>query len=238
MNLESDQPPQHDVVDLEQYFAAGKTVPPAKKYRIRIDKQQYEVNTDHMSGREILHLAGKTPDKYLLRQKVAGNVEEVEADEVVSFLRPGVERFMTIPNEVTEGDSPSVRLQFPLLADDAEFLASLGSRWEAVVENGVKVIVIYDWELPHGYGVSAADVHLRLTDGYPDVQIDMAYFAPPLTRADRKGINGLSELQFDGRTWQQWSRHRTAASQWRAGEDNLSTHLAVVRKWLIAELRK
>src|ERR1700730_14429135 len=207
-----------DVVDLEEHLAAGKPVPAGKKYRIRIDKHQYTVHVSEMTGREILVLAGKTPEKFLLRQKFEGSVEEIGPDKVVSFLGPGVERFMTIPNEVTEGEPAPQRLQFMLLPADFGFLNSLGLRWEAIVEGDVKAIIIYQWSLPAGYSVDFADVHFRLTNGYPDAQIDMAYFAPALGRMDGRGINGLSMLQFDGRQWQQWSRHRTPNSQWRIGE--------------------
>ena len=238
MNEQADQPPQDDIVDVEEYLAAGKQVPPGKKYRIRIDKERYVVKVEEMTGREILALAGKAPPKFLLRQKTKGGVEEIGPDQVVSFVRAGVERFMTIPNEVTEGDATTPRRQFDLLEADAAFLDGLGLRWEAIVENQVKAVIIHDWPIPGGYNVQVTDVHVRLLDGYPDTQIDMAYFSPALARADGKSVNGLSTLTFDGRAWQQWSRHRTAASQWRIGEDDLSTHMAVVREWLIAELVK
>lgn len=212
--------------------------PEAKQYTIRIDKQQYEVGVDHMTGREILALAGKTPEKFLLRMKIKGGVEPVAADQIVSFQDPGLERFMTIPNEVTEGEAPSARVQFPLLSTDKDYLDALGLRWEAVSEGSTKVVVIYSWPLPTGYNVSEADVHVKLNAGYPDSQIDMAYFAPALARADGRGIGGLSMCSFDGRQWQQWSRHRTSNSQWRIGEDDLGTHMSLVRDWLEAELRK
>ena len=237
MTQQSEHAAEDGVVDLEEYLAAGKPVPPGKKYRIRIDKHQYTVHTSEMTGREILAVAGKTPEKFLLRQKVKGVVEEITPDKVVSFLAPGVERFMTIPNEVTEGDTGAPRLQFSLLPGDVAFLSSLGLPWEAVVDGEIKAVVIYGWPIPAGYNVDVADVHVRLTNGYPDAQIDMAYFAPALARTDGRGVNGLSMLQFDGRQWQQWSRHRTP-SQWRIGEDDLSTHMAFVREWLVAELRK
>lgn len=227
-----------NVIDVEDYFAAGKVVPKAKHYRIRLDKQQYVVEADHMTGREILALAGKTPEKSLLRQKIKGAVEPISPDQVVSFLTPGIERFMTIPNEVTEGDATPSRLQFNLLPADSNYLNSLGLRWEAVAEGGFQAVVIYDWPLPNGYNVTHADVHVRLTPGYPDAQIDMAYFYPELARADNRGVGGLSLCAFDGRNWQQWSRHRTDGSKWRIGEDDLSTHMPLVRHWLEAELCK
>lgn len=238
MQTENGQPDAGEVVDVEAFAAAGKSVPKGKKYRIRIDKQHYVVDVSEMKGSELLALAGKTPDKFLLRQKVRGQVVAVGPEDVASFVAPGVERFMTIPNEVQEGEPAIQRLQFKLLEGDLAFLNSLGLRWEAVLDGRVMCIVIYFWPLPAGYNVDVADVHLRLTEGYPDVQIDMAYFAPALARGDGRSVNGLSVMQFDGRQWQQWSRHRTGNSPWRVGEDDLSTHMALVQSWLEAELRK
>jgi len=145
---------------------------------------------------------------------------------------------MTIPNEVQEGDPAPPRMQFLPLPADVEYLNQLRLRWEAVIDGDVKAIIICQWPLPAGYNVAVADVHVRLTNGYPDAQIDMAYFAPALSRVDGKGIGAATPAPFDGRQWQQWSRHRTEASKWRIGEDDLSTHMALVRDWLEAELRK
>lgn len=238
MSSESQEQSQEDVVDLEAYFAAQRPVPHGKKYRIRIDKQFYVVHVAELTGRQILELAGKTPEKFLLRQKTRGGVEPVRPDQVVSFVAPGIERFMTIPNEVQEGEPAPPRLQFNPLPADVEYLTLLGLRWEAIIDAGIRAIVIHQWPLPTGYNVGVADVHVRLTAGYPDAEIDMAYFAPALARADARGIANLSACTFDGREWQQWSRHRIATSKWRIGEDDLSTHMPLVRDWLEAELRK
>jgi Prokaryotic E2 family E/Multiubiquitin len=238
MSSENQEPSQDDVVDLEAYFAAQRPVPHGKKYRIRIDKQFYVVHVAELTGRQILELAGKTPEKFLLRQKTRGGVEPVRPDQVVSFVAPGIERFMTIPNEVQEGEPAPPRLQFNPLPADVEYLTSLGLRWEAIIDAGIRAIVIYQWPLPTGYNVGVVDVHVRLTAGYPDAEIDMAYFAPALTRADARGIANLSACTFDGREWQQWSRHRVATSKWRIGEDDISTHMPLVRDWLEVELRK
>jgi hypothetical protein len=229
---------ENDIIDLEEFAASGKPVPPGKSYRIRIDKDQKVVEVDHMKGREILALVNKTPEKFILRQRVNGAVKPIGADDTVSFLDPGVERFMTIPNEVTEGEGPQPRREFKLLKGDEAFLNALGLRWEAVDHNGVQAVIIYGGPLPAGYNVATADVHVRFSSGYPDTQLDMAYFAPALARTNGRGINNLSITAYDGRDWQQWSRHRTNASAWRAGIDDLSTHMALVEDWLAAELRK
>ncbi len=237
--MQSDHGQESDeIIDLEEFAAAGKPVPKGKKYRIRIDKEVKVVEVDHMTGRELLALVGKTPEKYILRQRTKGGVHPVGPDDKVSFLDPGVERFMTIPKEVTEGEGPQPRRQFTLMGGDVTYLNGLGRRWEALIDGGVQAAVMYGFPLPAGYNVANADVHVRFNSGYPDTQLDMAYFSPPLVRADGRGINNLSMTTLDGRAWQQWSRHRTTVSAWRPGIDDLSTHMALVEDWLAAELRK
>ena len=46
----------------------------------------------------------------------------------------------------------------------------------------------------------------------------------------------LSAHALDGKQYQQWSRHRTAANPWRPGLDNVGTHLIQVDSWLQREL--
>ena len=227
-----------DVVDLEAYFEARRAVPHGKRYRIRIDKHHYLAQVHRMTGSQILELAGKTPEKFLLRQKLRTGVEPIGPDQWVDFTEPGIERFMTIPNEVTEGEQAPPRMQFAMLQSDVAYLNSLGLRWESVVDNGIRAVVIYQWPLPAGFTVARADVHLRLTVGYPDAQIDMAYLSPPLVRTDGRAMACLTPCTFDGREWQQWSRHRTANSAWRIGEDDLSTHMHLVCSWFEAEMKK
>lgn len=228
-----------EVIDIEAYAKEGKTVPHDHEYKIKVDKVHYTVPAATMKGRDILILAGKTPpERYILQQKVKDQIKRIGLDEEVDFTMPGIERFMTIPNEVTEGEAPAMRCQFDPLADDLAYLQSLGLLWEAVLTTGVKRVVIHGFPIPKGYNVEEASIYVVLQPGYPDTQIDMAYFSPSLARADGKPIRQLSETTFDGKNWQQWSRHRTSASAWRIGEDNLSTHMGLVADWLERELSK
>ncbi|MBX9746205.1 MAG: hypothetical protein K2X34_04840, partial [Hyphomonadaceae bacterium] len=55
---------------------------------------------------------------------------------------------------------------------------------------------------------------------------------------DGRAIGALAHDDFDGKTWQRWSRHRTPANRWRPGIDGLSTHFALVQEWLARELMK
>lgn len=91
-------------VDLEEYAKAGKPVPPARRYRLRIDKELRVTENPTPTGREILALVGKTPEGYVLSMKLrGGHAKPIGADEHVDLRQPGIERFMTIPRDATEG---------------------------------------------------------------------------------------------------------------------------------------
>ena len=94
-----------DVVDLEQYAREGHRPPHASRYRIRIDRQYYVAAAPSLTGRELLQLAGKTPpEQYMLSQKLrGGETKRIALDDRVDFTTPGVERFMTLPLDQTEG---------------------------------------------------------------------------------------------------------------------------------------
>lgn len=93
-----------EFIDLEECAKSGKKPQRAKKYRIRIDKEYKEVTVHEMTGRQILALVGKTPEKYLLSQKFHGGVvEPVQPDQEVKFHLHAVERFQTLALDPTEG---------------------------------------------------------------------------------------------------------------------------------------
>jgi hypothetical protein len=70
-----------------------------------VDRERFVVEKPKHTGREILTLAGKVPpERFLLTQKHAGGrAEKIDMDEVVDLRAPGVERFMTLPKDQTEG---------------------------------------------------------------------------------------------------------------------------------------
>ncbi len=129
-----------------------------------------------------------------------------------------------------------MRRDFLLPAEDADWLECLQRPYELVREDGTLRVVFHDWPLPAGYNQETVSVNVRIEPGYPDAQIDMAYFHPPISRLDGQTIGALATEMFDGKTWQRWSRHRTPANPWRAGVDNLATHCALIENWLQREL--
>jgi hypothetical protein len=93
-----------EFIDLEEYAKKKKHPVRAKRYRIRIDKEYFEVTEHEMTGRQILALVHKTPETYLLSEKLqGGQVLPITADQVVEFHKHCVERFQTLKLEPTEG---------------------------------------------------------------------------------------------------------------------------------------
>lgn len=92
-------------IDLEQYAKEGKEVPKGHHYIILVDRQKYTVKDECMTGREILTLAGKVPvERFQLNQRFkGGKVVKIGYDQKVCFTEPGIEKFMTIPLDQTEG---------------------------------------------------------------------------------------------------------------------------------------
>jgi hypothetical protein len=131
-----------------------------------------------------------------------------------------------------------MRRQFMLPEADNTFLGTLGLPWETIVENNARWLILHDYEPPEGYNHSRVFLGIRISPGYPDTQLDMVYFSPPIARLDGRVIGALSTTTLDGKTYQQWSRHRTGLNPWRPGEDDLSSHLELVEHWLERELRK
>ncbi len=91
-------------VDLEAYAKADKTVPAARRYRLRIDKEYRVTENPEPTGRQILALVGKTPEGYTLSIKLhGGQARPIGPDEKVDLRHRGIERFMTMPRDATEG---------------------------------------------------------------------------------------------------------------------------------------
>lgn len=94
-----------EVIDLEFYAKEGKQVPKGKIYNVRIDKITYKIKKSEITGRELLELSHNIPpENYRLDQKFKGGfTKKIELDEVVDLTTPGVEKFMTIALDQTEG---------------------------------------------------------------------------------------------------------------------------------------
>lgn len=131
-----------------------------------------------------------------------------------------------------------MRRQFDLPEAEVDHLEARGLPWETVKEGEARWLLMHGYPVPEGYTARAALLALRLPPSYPDDQIDMVYFHPALALASGRGVGALSQLQIDGKQFQQWSRHRTGANPWRPGLDDIASHLLQVDNWLARELGK
>ena len=79
-------------------------MPTPKTYKIRIDKQHYHVNEPALTGRQLLEKAGKSPSGYKIFLRLPGQQPKlIDPNEEVDLTKPGVERFVTLPLDQTEG---------------------------------------------------------------------------------------------------------------------------------------
>ena len=211
---------------------------PQRQYKVQIDKEFFEPPVSRLTGRELLELAGKKPaERYAIYQKVKGGQPiRIELEQKIDLSQPGVERFVTLPLDQTEGFGG--RRQFSLPQEDLEWLDGTPGGFELVAEGGILRVVLYGFPIPHGYHRREAAVNVRIEAGYPDSEIDMVYLHPALQRTDGKPIAAISNDDFDGKVWQRWSRHRTPDNPWRPGIDNLATHFGLVEHWFAHELKK
>jgi hypothetical protein len=228
-----------ELVDIEEYARAGRPIPHARHYRYRVNKTKYVSEVPELTGAQILERAGLVPvDQYRLRLKRRhGPPVEINPTEVVHLREHDVERFVAQRKEVQDGLES--RRHFALPAEDVTFFDSLGLQWEAVIEAGNLWVIIYGVAVPHGYTVPAADVTIQIMPGYPTSPLDMAYFRPAVLRQDGRRIANADAIQLlDGNQWQRWSRHRTGATAWAPGEDNLERHFMFVQDWLAREIEQ
>lgn len=92
------------VIDVEEFVKAGKPVPKAKTYRIRIDRDKYDWPNETITGADLLRLAQKDSSRFMVVQRLrGGSTKKVELSEAVDLTSAGVERFSTLPLDQIEG---------------------------------------------------------------------------------------------------------------------------------------
>ena len=228
-----------EIVELEEHARHHhrEPAPHARHYAFRVDKSRCVVDHARIEGEAILGKVGKTSAGYKLYQHRRGHQPiQIAPNKTVDLREPGVERFTTMPKDTTEGLETGLPTRaFRLPAADEAYLEGLGLPWETVLESGMRWLILRSWKTPTGYNHSVVSMALLIPDTYADTQIDMVYFHEHLARSDGKAIGGLATQPIQGATWQRWSRHRTGANPWRAGIDDVASHLALVDEWLRRE---
>lgn len=98
-------PADDDAVDIEECGRHKRRPPRVRKYRIKVDGERYVIESPEITGRDILALVGKSPDEWLLNQKLhGGRRERIEPDALVDLARPGIERFETVRKQAQQGN--------------------------------------------------------------------------------------------------------------------------------------
>ena len=198
------------------YFRSDRT------FKFTIDNRQLDWGKPLISGKLLRKLADVQPG-YALYQEVRGGQDlEISDTDIIDLSKPGIERFITVIKETTEGD-----LALPLM--DRTYLEQHTIVHE-VVQDGTQIgVVLKAVKLPEGkFDQAVADVLILLPSGYPDASPDM-FFLLPWVRIKASGafpIKADVAQSFNGQSWQRWSRH---SSEWRAGIDGLHTMIARAR---------
>ena len=132
----------------------------------------------------------------------------------------------------------TLRRDFDLLPLDEKFLDEYGRPWETILD-GSQWVLIHEFPTHEGYDHPRVTVAIRMETGYPNTELNMVYVFPVLARRDGKAIAATGAKQMiAGRTYQRWSRHRTAQNPWRVGFDGLETHVILIEDWLTREFEK
>lgn len=105
------------------------------------------------------------------------------------------------------------------------YLTERGIGFEEHEEGGQKAVIVKKFGLPPGrFDAPAADILILLPSSYPDSPPDMFYALPwlKLTASNHYPNQADVSFEFQGHSWQRWSRHN---NEWRTGVDGIWTML-------------
>lgn len=194
-------------------------------FKFSIDQHQKEWGKPIISGKILLKLA-ELPPGYALYLEVRGGQDvEIHSDDLIDLSKPGIERFISIIKETTEGLAA-------LPSMDREYLAAHAIEYTLINVGGQVGVILRKLNVPNGkFDHEQADFLILLPAGYPDVPPDMFYAYPWLKLRSTGGYARAADqpVDFDGRRWQRWSRH---SQVWRPGVDGLHTMIARVHNAL------
>lgn len=188
--------------------------------------------------RDALVKAGFNPDQgWIIVLKSRDTKRQVTIEDTIDLRSPGIEKLRLTPREINNGELPASRRQFRLLPQDEEGLTVRGLHWETIISSGRRWLLLRDVTLPKGYLVDRTCIAVEVPNGYPTAELDMFYCYPQLARRDGMTIPQTQVTEMiEGQGFQRWSRHRGGIAPWRAGLDNVITHLALVEAALLREV--
>ncbi|MBD7992166.1 multiubiquitin domain-containing protein [Ochrobactrum sp. Sa2BUA5] len=186
-----------------------------RSFNFTIENRQMSWGKNLISGKALRTLAG-VDARYSIYLEVRGGHDRlIEDHDLVDLAGKGIERFITVISETTEGLEA-------LPSADRRFLETHGLTYEIVNDAGVGAVVIKDFPLPPGkFDHDKVDVMIQLPAGYPDASVDMFYTLPWVRLKATNNYAACADVPqtFAGASWQRWSRH----AEWRPGIDGIRT---------------
>lgn len=191
-------------------------------FKFTIDNRQMEWGKPLISGLIVRRLAAVGPEYALYLEVRGGQDREISDTDIIDLSKPGIERFITVIRETTEGLTA-------LPTMDRTYLEDHAIDYELVSDGSQVGVVLRDVPLPEGkFDHEKADLLILLPGGYPDACPDMFFTIPWVRLADGGRYPNCADVphMFGGKQWQRWSRHSGA---WRPGVDGLHTMIARAR---------
>lgn len=188
-----------------------------RSFKFTIDDRQLEWGKPSISGMVLKKLADVPADTYDVYLEVRGGQDILIRDtDLIDLSKPGIERFITLIRDTTEG-------LMGLPEADRRYLSDHGIEAELINDGIQSGVVLKQMPLLAGkFNHAIADILVILPPGYPDVAPDMFFCYPWLTLISVGRYPTCADVphQFVGRNWQRWSRHNAS---WRPGTDGLHT---------------
>ena len=240
-----DEPDQvigdNDLVDLDmdgiESFATRKAV-----WKLNVHGVVIDVSTSTIAVGAAMKQAGFDISKdWHIFLKVKGEAKrEVGLADIVDLEKPGIEKLRLMPKNVDNGEAPQApHRDFALLDADTEYLDRLQLKWETIIDDERRWLIIHQFPVPTGYTVSDTMLALEVPELYPGAAIYGFYAYPPLALASGRTIprtqlrGSILGLEFHG-----WSRHRGSSAPWDPTTDNVVTHLGLVEAALTREVEE
>jgi len=194
-----------------------------RSFKFKVDHRDLEWGMACIEGKVLKKLA-KLQAGYNLFREVRGGGHDIKIEDtdIIDFDETGVERFITVIDETTEGEAL-------LPSHDSLYLNAHNMSFEVVNDGKSTGVVLKEYQLPEGkYDHDIADILILLPPGYPDSAPDMFYASPclKLKSTGREAYAANVSHSFGGKVWQRWSRHNR---NWRSGIDGIHTMLARVQ---------
>ena len=168
-----------------------------RKFLFKIDDKDLEWPKQFISGFVAKKLAALAPNYALWLDVPGGHDKKVNDCDLIDLGKPGVERFISIIDQTTEGNEL-------LPSGDRAFLETRDLNFDVVESGGAIGVVLNNFPLPQGkYDHDVADVLIVLPPGYPDAPPDMFYTFPriKLTSSGGEARAANVNYNFAQRVW-------------------------------------